>query len=283
MARLDGKVAFITGAARGQGRSHALRMAEEGADIIGVDLCAPVDSVTAYDFPTMADLEETAAQVEALDRRCVIRQADVRSTEQLSKAVEAGVAELGHLDIVVANAGIFSLGAALEIDEQQWQDVIDINLTGVWKTVKAALPAIRERGKGGSVVLISSLAGSKGVPNTAHYSATKHAVIGLTKVFANEFAHEFIRFNCISPNSVDTPMIQNEATYKLFRPDLEHPKQSDVVDAFASLNALPIPFLDARDISNAVVYLASDEARYVTGTTHLVDAGALAPYKIPHG
>jgi (+)-trans-carveol dehydrogenase len=274
MARLDGKVAFITGAARGQGRSHALRMAEEGADIIGVDLCAPIRSISAYEFPTTADLEETARLVEALDRRCVVRQADVRDTAQLTAAVEAGVAELGRLDIAVANAGIFSLGSALEIDEQQWDDVLDVNLTGVWKTVKAALPAIRQNGTGGSIVLISSLAGHKGVPNTAHYAAAKHAVIGLTRVFANEFAPEFIRVNCISPNSVDTPMIQNEATYKLFAPDVEHPQQADVVDAFASLNALPIPFLDARDISNAVVYLASDEARYVTGSVLNVDAGA---------
>ena len=274
MAQLDGKVAFITGAARGQGRSHALRLAEAGADIIGVDSCAPIESITSYEFPTMNDLEETASLVRSQGRRCVIRQADVRSTEQLTAAVRDGVDELGRLDVVVANAGIFALDGALDIDEQQWQDVIDINLTGVWKTLKAALAPMREQGEGGSAILISSLAGSKGVPHTAHYTATKHAVIGLTKVFANEFAHEFIRVNCISPNSVDTPMIQNEATYKLFAPDMEHPKREDVADAFAGLNALPVPFLDARDVSNAVAYLASDEARYITGAVLNVDAGA---------
>jgi (+)-trans-carveol dehydrogenase len=274
MARVEGKVAFITGAARGQGRSHAVRLAEEGADVIGVDACAPIGSISAYDFPGLDDLEETAELVRGLGRRCVVRQADVRDSAQLEAAVADGVAELGRLDVVVANAGIFSLGAALEIDEQQWQDVIDINLTGVWKTLKAALPPMRERGEGGSVVLIASLAGHKGVPHTAHYAATKHAVIGLTKVFANEFAHEFIRVNCISPNSVDTPMIQNEATYKLFAPDLDHPTKDDVVDAFAGLNALPVPFLDARDVSNAVVYFASEDARYVTGSVLNVDAGA---------
>jgi (+)-trans-carveol dehydrogenase len=274
MARVEGKVAFITGAARGQGRSHALRLAEEGADIIGVDSCTPIESITSYDFPTTDDLEETARLVRDLGRRCVVRQADVRESDQLTAAVNDGVAELGRLDIVVANAGIFALGAALEIDEQQWQDIIDVNLTGVWKTLKAGIAPMLERGEGGCAITISSLAGSKGVPHTAHYTATKHAVIGLTKVFANEFASEFIRVNCISPNSVDTLMIQNEATYKLFAPDMEHPTKEDVVDAFAGLNALPVPFLDARDISNAVLYLASDEARYITGAVLNVDAGA---------
>ena len=227
--RLDGKVAFVTGAARGQGRSHAVRLAEEGADIIAVDLCAEVDSVVPfYAGSTPADLDETVRRVEALDRRIVAAQADVRDIDALTRAVDDGVAQLGRLDVVVANAGIFTFGTEThKVEEQTWQDLMDINLTGVWHTVKAATPPLLEAGPGGSVVLISSLAGFKGLANVAAYTTTKHGVVGLMKVLANELGAHGIRVNSIHPNAIDTPMVKNEATYRLFRPDLERPTLAD--------------------------------------------------------
>lgn len=272
MARLDGKVAFVTGAARGQGRSHALRLAEEGADIVALDLCEQVESVP-YEMSSDADLEETVRQVEDLDQRIVARKADVRDLGQVEAVVEEGVSEFGHIDIVCANAGIFTLGAAHELSRKDWQDVIDINLTGVWKTCKAVIPHMIERGEGGSIVITSSTAGIKGFGNTAHYTSSKHGVLGLARTLANELAPHMIRVNTVHPTSVDTPMIQNEMTYSLFRPDLDNPTREDAAEAFQSLNALPIPWVEARDISNAVLWLASDEARYVTGIMVPVDAG----------
>lgn len=275
MRRIDKKVVLITGAARGQGRSHAQRFAEEGADIIAVDRCEPIETITAYPFPSEADLAETAGLVEKAGQRCFTRKVDVRDLPGLESAVADGIEELGRLDAVVCNAGIFQLGPALELTEEQWDDIIAVNLTGVWKTVKAAAPAMIRQGEGGSIALISSLAGLKGFPHTAHYASSKHGLMGLMKVLANELAPEYIRVNAVNPNSVDTPMIQNEATYKLFAPDMEHPTREDVSDAFASLNALPVPFVDPVDVSNALVYLISDESRYVTGATMTVDAGAV--------
>jgi NAD(P)-dependent dehydrogenase (short-subunit alcohol dehydrogenase family) len=194
--RLEGKVAFITGAARGQGRSHAVRMAEEGADIIAVDICADIKSVTAYSLATEDDLTETVRQVEALDRRIIAEKADVRDLTALTRAVEHGVAELGRLDIVVANAGIFSHAhESHEIDEQAWADLIDVNQNGVFHTVKAAMPHILATGQGGSVILISSLAGSKGLASLAGYTAAKHGVVGMMKVMANEYGQYGIRVN----------------------------------------------------------------------------------------
>ena len=271
MGRVEGKVAFITGAARGQGRSHAIRLAEEGADIIAVDLCAQVDSVP-YPMATPDDLAETVKEVEALDRRIVATQADVRDAGALKSALDAGVAELGRLDIVCANAGIFSFSTE-ELDEQTWRDMIDINLTGVWHTTKAAVPHLVEGGRGGSMILTSSTAGLKGFPNFAHYVSAKHGVVGLMRTLALELAPHMIRVNSVHPTSVNTDMIQNDATYRLFAPDLENPTRDDVAPRFGELNILPINWVDARDISNAVLFLASDEARYITGVTLPVDAG----------
>jgi (+)-trans-carveol dehydrogenase len=272
MARLEGKVAFITGAARGQGRSHAIRLAQEGADIIAVDICRQVETVP-YPTATPEDLAETVRQVEALDRRIVATEADVRDLGALTAAVDAGVAELGRLDIVLANAGISTPASTLEMDEETWQTMIDVNLTGVWKTVRAAVPHIVAGGRGGSVVITSSLAAIYANPNTAHYSAAKAGLVMFAKVLAKELGPQSIRVNTIHPTTVATDMILNDATYRLFRPDLEAPTRADFEEAALTLNRLPVPALEAIDISNAVLYLVSDDGRYVTGTTHVVDAG----------
>jgi SDR family mycofactocin-dependent oxidoreductase len=272
MGRVEGKVAFITGAARGQGRSHALRLAEEGADIVAVDLCRPVETVP-YELATSDDLAETAKLVEDLDRRIVTVEADVRDLGQLQAAVAEGVSELGHIDVVCANAGIASVGSALEMDERVWQDMIDINLTGVWKTIRAAVPPMVERGRGGSVVITSSVAGLFGFPNLAHYSAAKHGLVGLMRTLTQELAPHMIRVNSVHPTTVDTPMVNNDMFFGLVRPDLEHPGREDTAEAFTGLNALPVPWVESIDISNAVLWLASDEARYVTGVALPVDAG----------
>jgi (+)-trans-carveol dehydrogenase len=272
--RVEGKVAFITGAARGQGRSHAIRLAEEGADIIAVDICDQVGSVP-YPMATPGDLTETVKEVEALDRRIVATQADVRDYGALKQALDDGVAELGRLDIVSANAGIASYGVAAELDETTWQDMIDINLTGVWHAAKAAIPHLIAGGRGGSIVLTSSTAGLLAIPNMAHYVSAKHGVVGLMRTLALELAPHFIRVNSVHPTGVDTPMVQNDASMRLFLPDVENPTAEQYAEVMGSLNALPIPWVEPRDISNAVLFLASDEARYITGVTLPVDAGAV--------
>jgi (+)-trans-carveol dehydrogenase len=272
--RVEGKVAFITGAARGQGRSHAVTLAREGADIIAVDIAKQVDSVP-YPMATPEDLAETVRQVEALDRRIVAASADVRDYDALKQALDDGVAQLGRLDIVSANAGIASFGAIDELPEQTWQDMIDINLTGVWHTAKAVIPHLRADGHGGSMILTSSEAGLRPLANTGHYTAAKHGVVGLMRTLALELAPDFIRVNSVHPTNVDTPMFMTEANYRLFRPDLENPTADDAAEAAVMLNALPIPWVEPADISNAVLWLASDESRYVTGVTLPVDAGWL--------
>ena len=273
MARLEGKVAFITGAARGQGRSHALRLAEEGAEIIACDICEQISTVR-YPLANEDDLDETARMVEDLDRRIVARKADVRDGEQLKAVVEEGISEFGKIDIVCANAGIATYGPSWELSEEQWQDMIDTNLTGVWETCKAVIPHMIERGEGGSIILTSSTAGIMGLANVGHYTAAKHGVVGLMKTLANELAPHMIRVNSVHPTGVDTPMIQNDSTYNLFMPNVEKPTREQAAEAFQTLNALPIPWVEARDISNAVLWLASDEARYVTGQQLKVDAGS---------
>lgn len=272
MGKLEGKVAFITGAARGQGRSHAIRLAQEGADIIAVDTAKQVATVP-YDTATAADLEQTVKEVEALDRRIVASEVDVRDLAALKKAADDGVAQLGRLDIVIANAGINSMAPALEMDEEMWQTMIDINLTGVWKSIRAAAPHIVAGGRGGSIVITSSLASISVNENIAHYSAAKSGLVGLMSVLAKELGPQSIRVNSIHPTTVATPMILNEATYKLFRPDLENPTRADFDEAASEMNRLPVPMVEPVDISEAVLYLVSDSGRYVTGTTHVVDAG----------
>lgn len=273
--RVEGKVAFITGAARGQGRSHAVRLAEEGADIIAVDICENIDTVTPY-YPlaTKEDLDETVRQVRARGRRIVARKADTRDEEGLRAAFEEGVAELGGVDIVVANAGIATYGRAWELSTEQWKDMIDVNLTGVYNTAKVAIPAMIEAGKGGSIMFTSSIGGLKGVQHVGHYVAAKHGIVGLMRTLANELGPYHIRVNTIHPTNVATTMIHNPGTYGMFTPGDPEPTQEKAMPGFLSLNTLPVPWVESTDISNAVLFLGSDEARYVTGVTFPVDAGA---------
>ena len=276
MGRVAGKVAFITGAARGQGRSHALRLAEEGADIIALDILEDVETVP-YESASAEDLDETVALVEKTGRRIVAQKVDVRDQAAVSEAVRQGVAELGRLDVVVANAGIFGTPAKIwEMTDELWQTTIDVNLTGVFHTVKATVPYLLEQAEGGSIIITSSAAGLKGVPNYGSYSASKHGVLGLARSLAMELAEHILRVNTVHPGNVDTKMIINDTTFKVFAPDKEHPTKDDVRDSFMSTLMMPIPWLDATDISNAVLWLASDESRYVTGVALPVDAGMTA-------
>jgi (+)-trans-carveol dehydrogenase len=272
--RVEGKVAFITGAGRGQGRSHAVRLAAEGADIIAIDVCAPIENVP-FDLASEDDLAETADMVKALDRRVVTAKVDVRDLDGLTEAVTNGVEQLGRLDIVAANAGIATGGSSLEeMGEKTWQDMIDVNMTGVWHTAKAAIPHIVAGGRGGSIILTSSVGGLKSYPFCGHYVTAKHGVIGIMRTLAIELAQNKIRVNSVHPTQVNTPMIMNDATYQMFRPDLENPGPDDFAPLSQMMNTLPVPWVEPEDISNAVLFLASDEARYITGVTLPVDAGA---------
>ncbi|MDQ4117337.1 MAG: mycofactocin-coupled SDR family oxidoreductase [Actinomycetota bacterium] len=275
MGRVDGKVALITGAARGQGRSHAVTLAREGAEIVAVDLAAQIDSVP-YAMATPDDLARTATLVEELDRRVVTEQADVRDPEAMRAAVERGLSEFGHIDVVCANAGIGSFAPAAEMSRQTWQDMIDVNLSGVWYSIQPVLPSMIERGSG-SIVITSSIYGVKGpLGNLVHYAAAKHGVVGVMRELANELAPHNIRVNTVNPTFVATDMVQNQTVYEMFLPDSPNPNREEFMELLTELNSLPIPWTDVSDISNAVLFLASDESRYVTGTTMLVDAGATA-------
>lgn len=266
-APLAGKVAFITGAARGQGRAEALRLAADGADIIAIDLCEQIASVP-YPLATPDDLAATVKLVEEAGARIVALQADVRDEEALRAALQTGMDQLGRLDIVVANAGI----APMKSGPEGWRDVIDVNLTGVHHTVEAAIPHLLAQGDGGSIVLISSAAGLIGIGGgdrgSIGYTAAKHGVVGLMRAYANFLAPHSIRVNSIHPTGVDTPMINNEFT----RDWLRH--VSEELNAPTDFgNALPVQVVQAEDIANAVAWLVSDQARYVTGVTLPVDAG----------
>jgi len=262
--RVEGKVAFVTGAGRGQGRSHAIRLAEEGADIIAVDICRNYDTV-GYGMSTEADLAQTAKDVEALDRRIVATRADVRDAAALKAAVDEGVAQLGRLDIVCANAGICTVQAWDEVTPAVWQDTLDTNLTGVWNTMVACTPHLIAAG-GGSIIATSSTAGIKGLPYFAPYVAAKHGVVGIARTMANELARHQIRVNTVHPTGVDTPMATGLGG---LNPLIERDPNLGPI----YMNTLPVEIVDARDISNAVLFLASDEARYVTGLEFTVDAG----------
>ncbi len=274
--RVAGKVAFVTGAARGQGRSHAVRLAEEGADIIAVDVCGPISPSSQIAPANPDDLAQTADLVKNLDRRIVTAQVDVRDYDTLKAVLDSGVEHFGHLDIVVANAGIGNGGQTLDkTSEEDWDDMIGVNLSGVWKTVKAAVPHLLSGGRGGSIILTSSVGGLKAYPHTGHYIAAKHGVIGLMRSFAVELGQHSIRVNAVCPTNVNTPMFMNEGTMKLFRPDLENPGKDDLAVAAQFMHTLPIGWVEPVDISNAVLFLASDEARYITGLPVTVDAGSM--------
>lgn len=276
MGRVEGKVAFVTGAARGMGRAHAVRLAEEGADIIACDLPSDHRPYTTFGYrmSTDEDVAETVRLVESLGRRIHFGRADIRDRSQLRSVVDAGLEQFGRLDIVVANAGGDSPGGpSWEMAEEAWDQVIDTNLKGTWNTLGVTIPVFIEAGHGGSIVVISSGAALQGVPYLAHYSASKHGVTGLTRAVANEVARHYIRINSVCPTTVNTPMIQNDAVYRKIRPDLEHPTRDDVVGVYKAMNLIPEPWIEPVDVSNAVLFLASDEARFITGAVLPVDLG----------
>jgi SDR family mycofactocin-dependent oxidoreductase len=282
--RLEGKVAFITGAARGQGRSHAVRLAEEGADIIAVDICRQIES-NPYPLSTPEDLADTVMLVEKLERRIVSFQADVRERDQLRDAVNAGVAELGRLDTVVANAGILPMAMG-EPDPMDFVDAVDVDLIGVMNAVAVSLPHLPD---GASIIVTGSTAGM--MPNTtdnpqmgpgsAGYGWSKRILIGYVEQMGLHLAPRFIRVNAIHPTNCNTHLLHNDGLYSMFRPDIENPTREDVEPAFTMFQAMPIPYVEPVDISNLVLFLASDESRYITGQQIRVDAGSLLKY--PNG
>jgi len=268
--RFHDKVAFVTGAARGQGRAIALAFAREGADVIAVDICGAV----AADSPAsvLQDFDETVAAVEATGRSILARHADIRDLPALEAVLAEGVERFGRLDYVCANAGIAGMGAADALSEDQWDTMIDVNLSGAWRTCRAAIPHLKRQGAG-AIVFTASATGLKALPGVAHYSAAKHGVIGLMHALAAELGPHWIRVNAVCSTTVRTPLIAHEEHYKLFRPDLEHPTEADIAKAASRINALPIPWIEAEDVANAILWLCSDEARYVTGAALPVDAG----------
>lgn len=276
MGRVEGKVAFVTGAARGQGRSHAVKLAEEGADIIAVDICRDIESIQ-YSLSRPEDLEETTRLVEKTGRRIIAEQADVRDRAQLAAVIERGIAEFGHLDIVVAQAGI--AGMKGEPQWQAWTDVIDTNLIGVINAVQAALPHL---GAGASIVATGSTAALMDFskvdqpgkdPGGVAYMVAKRLLSQYIHEIATHLAPSSIRANVVHPTNCDTPMLHSEPMYRSFRPDLEHPTRADAEPAFFVQQAMPVPYVDPEEISNAVLFLASDESRFITGTQLRVDAG----------
>jgi SDR family mycofactocin-dependent oxidoreductase len=269
---LNGRVAFITGAARGQGRSHAVRLAELGANIIAVDICKPVETAE-YPMSAPSDLDETVRLVEAAGGAILARPADVRDRTALEEVVAAGVEQFSRLDIVIANAGIAHYGQAVDLDPGSWTEMIDINLNGAWWTVQTALPHIINGGRGGSIVLISSEAGLRGMQNCVHYATAKHGLVGMMKVLALELGRHDIRVNTIHPNSVNTDMLHNGPTYSLFLPGRDDPTADEFARVAQRLNVLPIPWSEPSAISDAVAFLVSDSGRNITGIQLPVDAG----------
>jgi SDR family mycofactocin-dependent oxidoreductase len=277
MSKLEGRVAFITGAARGQGRSHAIKLAAEGADIIAVDICETFDSMN-YPLATPEDLAQTVKDVEALDRRIVARRGDVRVKSELKAVLDAGLAEFGRLDIVVANAGVTATKSPTTV--QAFIDGVDVDLGGVMNTVGVAMPHL---GEGASIIVTGSTAGMmKGLvdspaagPGGAGYAWAKRTIASYVEVLGLQLAPHMIRINAIHPTNTNTDLLHNEDIYRAFRPDLEHPMREDAMVAFPAMQAMPIPYIEPGDVSNLVVFLASDDSRYMTGLNIRLDAGAM--------
>jgi SDR family mycofactocin-dependent oxidoreductase len=266
---LQGRVAFITGAARGQGRAHAIRLAREGADIIALDICAPVSESITYAAATPEELAETVRAVEAEGRKVLAREVDIRDDAALRQLVSDGVEQFGRLDILVANAGVLSWGRVWELTDEQWDAVIGVNLSGTWRSLRAVIPAMIEAGNGGSIVVVSSAAGLKATPGNGHYSAAKHGLVGLTNTLAIELGEFAIRVNSIHPYSVDTPMIEPELMMQLFA---EHPRY---VHSFGPMLLQPSGFMAADEVSDVVVWLAGAGSGTLTGAQIPVDKGVL--------
>jgi SDR family mycofactocin-dependent oxidoreductase len=275
MARFDGKAALVTGAARGQGRSHAARFAAEGADVILCDLGDRTLETVEYPLGTAADLEQTAGLVEQHGRRAHVFEADVRDLAELRAGVEAAIEAIGRIDILVVNAGICTFSPLAEMSERTWSEMIDVNLTGAFNSIRSVIPHMIER-RSGRVVATASMAGRAGWENIGHYAASKWGLIGLVKSLALEVAPQGITANVICPSSVDTPMTNNPGSFRLFRPDLANPTLEDAIPALTAVNVIPVPWVDPSDISDAVLFLASDEAAAITGATLSVAAGVNA-------
>ena len=274
MGSVEGRVALVTGAARGQGRAHAIALANEGADVIVIDIAADIATVP-YPLGTADELAETVALVEATGRRCISAVADIRDTDAMGLVVEAAIDTFGRIDICVANAGVTGFGRFHELDDDTWNDMIDVDLTGTFKTIRAVLPHMLER-RYGRIIATSSMAGRMGNPNLAHYVAAKWGVIGLVKTLAMEVANKGITVNAIAPAAVDTPMLHNDAMYSLFCPDLASPTREDVTPRYQSMNRLGVAWMDPTEISRAVLFVAADAASSMTGQVIEVSLGSAA-------
>lgn len=266
---LQGRVAFVTGAARAQGRSHAVRLAREGADIIALDICAPASDCLTYPAATPEDLNETVRAVAAEGRKVLAREADVRDGPALQQLVADGIEAFGRLDILVANAGVLGWGRLWELTDEQWDTVVGVNLTGTWQTLRAAVPAMIEAGNGGSIVVVSSAAGLKATPGNGHYAASKHGLVALTNTLALELAEFGIRVNSIHPYSVDSPMIEPKVMMQIFA------NHAGYVHSFPPMPLQPKGFMTPDEVSDVVVWLAGDGSGTLTGTQIPVDKGAL--------
>ena len=273
---LEGRVAFITGAARGQGRAHAIRLANEGADIIAIDVCGPISDTITYPLGTSEELAETVRAVEAAGRKVLSRDVDIRDLAALQQVVADGIEQFGRLDILVANAGVLSWGRLFEMSEEQWNSVIDVNLNGTWKTIRAAVPAMIEAGNGGSIIIVSSSAGLKATPGNGHYAASKHGLTSLTNSLALEVGEFGIRVNSIHPYSIDTPMVEKEAMMQLFG------KFPSFIHSFSPFPYKPVSqegmsslqdFMTAEEVSDVVSWLASDASATISGSQIAVDRG----------
>jgi SDR family mycofactocin-dependent oxidoreductase len=273
---LDGRVAFVTGAARGQGRAHAARLAADGADIIAIDVCRPISDTITYPAPTSEDLAETVRLVEAEGRKVLAREVDIRDLAALREVVADGIEQFGRLDIVVANAGVLSWGRMFEMSEEQWDTVIDVNLNGTWRTIRATVPAMIEAGNGGSIIIVSSSAGTKATPGNGHYSASKHGLVAITNALAIEVGEFGIRVNSIHPYSIDTPMVEPDAMMEIFgkypaflhsfKPMPYHPVNHDGKKGLKE-------FMTPEEVSDVVSWLASDGSATISGSQIAVDRG----------
>ncbi len=275
---LDGRVAFITGAARGQGRAHAIRLAGEGADIIAIDICGPISKTITYPLATPEELAQTVQAVEATGRKVLAREVDIRDLAALQQVVADGVEQFGRLDVVVANAGVLSWGRTFEMSEEQWDTVIEVNLNGTWRTIRAAVPAMIEAGNGGSIILVSSSAGLKATPGNGHYSASKHGVVALTNALAIEVGEFGIRVNSIHPYSIETPMVEKEAMMAIFA------KYPQYLHSFSPMPYHPVnqggskglqEFMTAEEVSDVVAWLAGDGSATISGSQIAVDRGTM--------
>ena len=274
----EGRVAFVTGAARGQGRAHAVRLANEGADIVAVDVCGPVSDTITYPPATPEDLAETASAVEATGRKVLAREVDVRNLAAQQQVVADAIEQFGRLDVVVANAGVLSWGRMFEMSEEQWDSVIDVNLNGTWRTIRATVPAMIEAGNGGSIIVVSSSAGLKATPGNSHYAASKHGLVAITNSLALEVGEFGIRVNSIHPYSIDTPMVEPEAMMEIFG------KYPTYIHSFSPMPFRPVnhvgkkglqEFMTAEEVSDVVTWLASDASATISGSQIAVDRGTM--------